>query len=71
MAHPQENISAQPVSFAGNAAAPLKTKDDGGTTLLTALNKAAGTGRSGAGSGRLSDRPQPHGSDVKLPDMPL
>ncbi|WP_395402109.1 GntR family transcriptional regulator [Arthrobacter sp. UC242_113] len=44
MAHLQENISAQPVSFAGGAAAPLEVKDDGGTTLLTALNKAAGRG---------------------------
>ncbi|HEY3575315.1 MAG TPA: GntR family transcriptional regulator [Arthrobacter sp.] len=44
VAHLQENISAQPVSFAGSAAAPLDIKDDGGTTLLTALNKAAGRG---------------------------
>lgn len=44
IAHLQENITAQPVSFAGNAAAPLDMEDDGGTTLLTALNKAAGRG---------------------------
>ncbi|MDQ0863804.1 GntR family transcriptional regulator [Arthrobacter globiformis] len=44
IAHLQENISAQPVSFAGGAAAPLDVKDDGGTTLLSALNKAAGRG---------------------------
>jgi GntR family transcriptional regulator len=44
IAHLQENISALPVSFAGGAAAPLDMEDDGGTTLLTALNKAAGRG---------------------------
>ena len=44
IAHLQENISALPVSFAGGAAAPLDIKDDGGITLLTALNKAAGRG---------------------------
>lgn len=44
IAHLQENISALPVSFAGGAAAPLDIKDDGGATLLTALNKAAGRG---------------------------
>jgi hypothetical protein len=44
IAHLQENISAQPVSFAGGANAPLEINDDGGTTLLTALNKAAGRG---------------------------
>ncbi|MDQ0029684.1 GntR family transcriptional regulator [Arthrobacter bambusae] len=38
----QENISALPVSFAGGAVAPLEIDDDGGTTLLAALNKAAG-----------------------------
>ncbi len=37
----KENISALPVSFAGGAAAPLEIDDDG-TTLLAALNKAAG-----------------------------
>jgi GntR family transcriptional regulator len=41
VAHLQENVSAQPVSF-GGAAAPLEIKDDGGTTLLAALNKAGG-----------------------------
>ena len=44
IAHLQENISALPVSFAGGTAAPLDIKDDGGITLLTALNKAAGRG---------------------------
>ena len=44
IAHLQENISAQPVSFAGSAAAPLEIRDDGGSTLLTALNRAAGRG---------------------------
>ncbi|WP_190243009.1 hypothetical protein [Arthrobacter globiformis] len=44
IAHLQENISTQPNSFAGSAAAPLKIKNDGGTTPLTALNKASGGG---------------------------
>ncbi|WP_427133460.1 GntR family transcriptional regulator [Pseudarthrobacter sp. S9] len=42
VAHLQENISALPVSFGGRAAAPLEINDDGGTTLLAALNKAGG-----------------------------
>ncbi|APX01139.1 GntR family transcriptional regulator [Arthrobacter sp. QXT-31] len=44
IAHLQENISALPVSFAGSTPKPLEINDDGGTTLLTALNKAAGRG---------------------------
>ena len=44
IAHLQESISAQPVSFARGAAAPLAIKDNGGTPLLGALNRAAGRG---------------------------
>ncbi|GAA2134611.1 hypothetical protein GCM10009825_18380 [Arthrobacter humicola] len=40
----QENISALPVRFAGGPAAPLEINDEGGTTLLAALTKAAGRG---------------------------
>ncbi|MFJ6313419.1 hypothetical protein [Pseudarthrobacter oxydans] len=42
IAHLQENVTAPPVSFGKGAAAPLEIKDDGGTTLLAALNKQLG-----------------------------
>ena len=42
IAHLQENISAQPVSLGKSAAAPLDIKDDGGATLLAALNNQLG-----------------------------
>jgi GntR family transcriptional regulator len=42
IAHLQENISAQPVSLGKSPASPLDIKDDGGATLLAALNNQLG-----------------------------
>lgn len=42
IAHLQENISAQPVSLGTGPAAPLEIEDDGGATLLAALNNQLG-----------------------------
>ncbi|WP_426767322.1 GntR family transcriptional regulator [Pseudarthrobacter sp. 1G09] len=42
IAHLQENVTAQPVSFGRGAAAPLEIKDDGGSTLLAVLNNQLG-----------------------------
>nr|WP_308287810.1 GntR family transcriptional regulator [Arthrobacter sp. MAHUQ-56] len=42
IAHLQENVTAQPVSFGKGAAAPLEIEDDGGTTLLATLNNQLG-----------------------------
>ncbi|MGX1162003.1 GntR family transcriptional regulator [Arthrobacter sp. SLBN-100] len=42
IAHLQENVSAQPVSVGSSPAAPLEIQDDGGTSLLAALNNQLG-----------------------------
>jgi GntR family transcriptional regulator len=42
VAHLQENISAQPISIGKASPAPLELDDDGGTTLLAALNSRFG-----------------------------
>ncbi|UUL76137.1 GntR family transcriptional regulator [Pseudarthrobacter sp. Fe7] len=42
IAHLQENVTAQPVSFDRSAPVPLEIADDGGATLLTTLNTLLG-----------------------------
>jgi GntR family transcriptional regulator len=42
IAHLQENVPAQPISIGKASPAPLELDDDGGTTLLAALNSRFG-----------------------------